>query len=677
VPRTFEMTHVDPTHFAVALGKDPARIFEFVRDQIAYEVYTGCLRGPRGTLMAMAGNSVDRAALLASMLQHAGHRVRYVRGSLPEREAKELVTSMWADRPQVAEPKVGGEPAPALKAALDTLAAGVKRDYTLIRDHLKRANLTIPRESAPSLDSLVKEAQAHYWVQWWKDGTWVDVDPSFADATPGRKYAPVAETSDALPAALFHRVSIRVRVEEYAILLTGNAQGTPTSRDILSYTAKAADLSGVDLFLSHQPENWKGPATSLQEAISSAIESTGRVKPVLVVGPEQLVTGEPFRQKPPTGAGIGSITDLLGGAGTRKPVPVATAETIEFDFISPGGRKETVVRQIFDVVGKARRAARQNLTADEVRERTEAQSSFDVTQAVYDLFFTTGRVDAVHLLNVAEDSPPTEGEGPDIRAALLRINITLAAGSDGLMARGGQPDRAVILFYPDSPRVQIAEASVAAGTGRLSLDLRRSEVRAVTPGPSEDVFDERIVRGVVEGALERSLMEYLMELAPERDREVVMSTSLVFERARAEGVPTLLLKPGGPDLSTNTTEESRAMVREELGRGFWVVVPERQIVLGSGKRLAWWRIDPRVGKTTAVTDEGLYGAMGYSLQKKTIKGKVRVVAKLYEIAADGTRTLAHPPWYFAIRPPGWRGVNELAEFVATMLRIGIPRVPPR
>jgi hypothetical protein len=655
VPRTFDLTHVEPVHYAVALGKDPVRIFEFVRDQIGYEVYTGALRGPRGTLLALAGNSVDRAALLASLLKESGHRVRFVRGTLPKAEARKLVDSMWAVRSQPAPAKAEGEPSPALKAALDTLVAGVKRDYTLIREHLKKANITPSPQSAPSLDSLAQEAQEHYWIQWWKDSAWVDLDPSFADAAPGRKYAPVAGSPlDAIPDALFHRVTIRVRLEEYSVLSTGNAEGKPSSREILTYTTKAAELSGVDIILSHQPENWQGPATSLSSALASAIGNTGRVKPVLIIG-AQSVMGEAFRQKPPTGAGIGSMKDLLSGAGTRDPVPIATAETIEFEFVYPGGRKEIVAREIFDMVGKARRRPPvKNLSADEVRARTGAKTAFDVALNIYDLYFTTGRLEAAHLMGVVDKPPGAKSETPSVRTGLRRINIAFASASDVLLPRVGKPERAVILFFPDSPRVQIAEIATVEGKPRLSLDLRRNHTRAVVVGSRpEDIFFARVLRGIVDSTLERSLVASVIAAANDEGWKPVMSTSSLFEQAQAKSVQTELLTGDGAPLE-GISENTRARIREDLGNRHLVVVPKQAIAYDEQPRFAWWRIDVNSGELLGITDEGLHQA--------TVEYHITKENSTYEVDV-----FVNGRWRYTMRIES--GIEDLARYVRYLERV--------
>jgi hypothetical protein len=606
VSRTFELTHVDPAYFAVALGKDPSKIFAFVRDQIAYESYSGCLRGPRGTLMAMAGNSIDRAALLASLLEHSGQRVRYARGPLPEALAQQLVDSMWVERKQAAPDKTEGKPSPEIEAAAERLIDAVKRDGTLLRDTLKKAGYPTSQASAVTPELLTKEAQEHYWVQWWQHDAWVDLDPSFATATPGQVFARAEETFDVLPEAIFHRVGIRIRLEEYS-------GDKPSSREILEYAAKAADLSGVDLLLTHQLEKGENQGNGYLSPFSSSAQGTGQVgqmKPVLIVGKAQSA-GQPFWQKAPAQNAGGAVTDIMGGGETTASVPVATAEFLDFDFIAPDGRIESVEREIFDLVGKARRLKGQALNAGEVASRTQANDPDNLTAVFYDLFITTGSIDAAHLRNLADPPGPAEGDPVNVGAGLLRINIAFAALSDALLSRMGNAQGLVCRFYIDSPRVQIAELSRKSGVLRLTLDLRRDQARAVAHGLRPDqLFYAQVLRGVVDGTLERTVIDYFAGSSPGKESPGprVISTSLMFEQARATNTPTVLLVRDSTALGSEVSEDSRALIDEALAAGHLVLAPKTPVRLSGVPRLAWWQVDSRSGSTIAVTDEALHQA---------------------------------------------------------------------
>ena len=61
---------------AEQLEFDRERIVAIVRDDLTHETYAGCLRGPVGTLWAGAGNSLDRALLLAGLLEFSERGVQ-------------------------------------------------------------------------------------------------------------------------------------------------------------------------------------------------------------------------------------------------------------------------------------------------------------------------------------------------------------------------------------------------------------------------------------------------------------------------------------------------------------------------------------------------------------------------------------------------------------------------
>lgn len=609
---TLDLTHAEPATVAAALDRQPPRLFEFVRDAVAHEIYAGALRGPRGTLLAMAGNSVDKAWLLADVLQKAGQRVRFARGTLTDERARVLVEALFAPHPRAVP--TAAATAPALKAAADAMLDGLQRDFALVRDELRAAGVT-PATGVVPRDTLLKEAREHYWVQWWSDGRWVDLDPSFRDAVPGRAFTRAEETPDTVPERVFHRVEIRVQLEEQT--------GSQTARRLLlSHAVRAADLSGVDLVLIHRPENWAGPLRSFQEALARGVATTGRLKPVLVTGSTTWTGGAPFFARPPRAAGMEGVSVLLRGEGTRHAASIATLETVEIDFIGPGGNRETVVREIFDLVGPGRRAAGKALSEDELKQRSEDQAR-NLAADVYSFFFLTGGIDARHAGATAADTAP-----PEPRAALRRFGATFAVLSDGLVGRLERPDGTVVRFYPDSPRLLVVELAQRAGRQRLALDLRRDHARVTASRPeSASVRSAVLARGVVDGVLERALTEWVAASlrAQQAPWTVRVSTSALFARARAEGVPALVLPRDAARLDAGVPDDARARLRADIDRGYVAIAPQRAVTADGAPRFGWWRVDPRTGTTVAVTDDGLHsGSVEYHLVRDD-EGRVYIV----------------------------------------------------
>jgi len=624
VPRTVDLSYVDPANLAAALGKDPSKIYSFVRDRVAYEVYPGSLRGPRGTLLAMAGNSIDRAALLAALLQGSGQTVRFARGTLTDAQAQELIASMWRARAgPAAQAQTTSASSPDLQAVSDALQKNFKRDFTALRDNLSKAGEPTAPTVLADPAALVKEAEDHYWVQWSNDGKWTDLDPSFADATPGLTVARMSGTIDTLPSDLFHRVEIHVSIEEYV-------DGKPSTREVLHYAANAADLSGKDVLLMHRAEQQSSGGGGLLSPFAAGGgggggSGAGSVKPVLVIAGQSAVEGESFQQKQQAGGGGGGGGlggELGGGGGESAPSgPVATAESVEIDFLAPGRSKETVVREIFDVVDRQRRAEKKLLKADEVSALTGA-NQLDLSQAIYDLFFTTGSLAAANFadLNPADEPTPPQPGAFNAATLLRRVNITFAATSDALSSRLARTDSSVCRLYLDSPRVQIADVTTTAGVTRLTLDLRRDKARAVGNGVgAKGLFYAQMLRGVLDGTLERVLVDYINTPSGASGEGLQsISTSRIMEQGQAESVPLALMTGASSSMPSGITPGTTTLLRQGLGDGYLVLAPNRAITLADAPRLAWWQVDRHSGETIAVTDEGLY----QGTSETTVKYKV-------------------------------------------------------
>lgn len=62
------------------LGRDPLRMFNFVRNNVTYVPYYGSKKGSDATLVELAGNDMDQASLMIAMLRYSGIPARYKHG---------------------------------------------------------------------------------------------------------------------------------------------------------------------------------------------------------------------------------------------------------------------------------------------------------------------------------------------------------------------------------------------------------------------------------------------------------------------------------------------------------------------------------------------------------------------------------------------------------------------
>jgi transglutaminase-like putative cysteine protease len=581
----FPVVQWDVDAKARELGTGVEAAFAYVRDEIAYEPYSGVLRGASGTYTTRAGNAADRALLLARLLGQQEIRTRFAVGKLTDEQRATLFARAFARTPTQS---LSAVPITTGAAFHERLFRRAKRDYDAVRaatgDHL-------PPVTRPTREQVLAEMNPHIWVQASVDGKWIDLDPSFGDARVGRVVGVTDRIVEELPDAVHQRVAIRV----VADLLRDDALVTTT---LLEVTHRAIDVIDRQVALIHSKP---AAATGLGAAIAGAL-------------------GQPLHEQ------WSPQLWIDGQATVGAPLEVdasLVAEWLEIELFWPDGRREITRRPLVERGGNAWRSARP-LDPARLRPLGRDDNGPFAMQAVHNVWFSGGRhnladfadatwemaVTAVletasDLERAAESSIPPPPKGGDLGEILWPFalpNFAWMVWTDHVIIPFLN-DRAGIRLYADGPRISVFSTGPEDNDRTMVFaDLRRDDLRGLAESAADATVlaEKKLWFGLLQGALEHEAMAEVVVVSGGNASDV-KSTSSAF----SDETVMVLAKDSASRIPEIVDPEAAARVRTALDRGHLIAGSSRSLQAGF-----WWEVVNGSGDTRAIGPLGLHSVDG-------------------------------------------------------------------
>lgn len=588
------------------------RTFAFVRDEISYQAYEGVLRGPRGTLMAKAGNAFDKALLLGDLLRRQQVETRFARATLPTDSAQALLRQMYAAHGKSSQavskttpPELPESLTRTFRATDELVISRWRESFENVRNALQDAKVEVGNKDPVSADALAREASDHIWVEYKHNDNWVALDATFADAKPGQTFTNARDTFDRIPPELFHKITIRVTVEE-------RDEAALRTREVLRSGSLSSDLNAA--------------LASFSFALSSA-NGKWSASPVLRIADKEI-KGETFSGM---SGGLGGAAANLGANLFKKPGELPgrrsagiSAVWLDFDFSYPSGKTETVRREIFDRIGAAARSDKKEATA-QLKPLPDSQGIPSILTTPLTFSFCAGCFEntlphaqlASKLPEIAEifrgersEQEQAEKMQPFVPALLSAMAQAFHVVSQRYLFLSehwhGDGD---LLIYEASPRlaiVSLGPTGIDSGAQipSLTIDMLRNGMRIVSIGAkSQEAISANIVRGIVDGTLEQVLCG---DLATRENGANSVSTVAVFEQSSAKHVAVKAVTKPGAVRDIGANKDAIARVISAIKQRTVAVCPSSAVTLNGNPRLGWWQINLDSGETAAMIDTGLH-----------------------------------------------------------------------
>ena len=672
---------------ANALGPDAQRVFEFMRDQIALEPYAGVLRGARGTLVAGAGNALDRALLAQELLKADGIQSRLVEGKLSETQVEKLLAQYLDSNPvpQVLASLAGATDEAELSAQAAEMAAkaGLAEDrvsdllqharaqqqefwantneqraaqFAFLNGQLQRGGVTTSNDGSALYTKLKERLREHYWLQVSEpDGSWSEFDPTFADAQRGTAYGTDPVALSEIPKDKFHQL-------EFSLVYHTVTDGAPKEEVLLEDTFSSADALFEPLEFRIQPTNVDANALAAMDPAQkiAALRKFERFQGILRAGPNVFgdrsfdlegKTYDASGRSSDGGSGGASFGGLGGGfgGGSESP-PQFVALQVVMRLTGPGREPVSQTRTL--------------LRAEDVKSPTFAPPLIEWQMLLQPQWLSADFVgfralsQTIATGNALMQASRSGQFGASAKPAatspvpLLQLALLRQSAAAGILAR-----HADVRALVDEPMLIISGHGLTGifeqegqVKGERFIDVIENSIRYV-PGngasPSA-AFDAALRQGVADSTIEDS---FLRQTQPGTAAE---SAITIFQQARLEGRQVLLATPRDSDKL-----RSAGMPETDID---WIhanEAPTTQLALATTAdgRDAWWSIRPDGNAILRAR-----GGRGQAMVEHHVD-RAQIAGKVLAFLVCGAETALE----FHEGPSGWAG----EKLVFCMLAAGV------
>jgi hypothetical protein len=635
----------DPDYVVSMVGRNPEALFAWVRDNTYWIPYRGELRGCVGVLMDRQGNSLDRAILLATLLEKAGHTARLAHGELPREQAIDLLPKLVADRAIAFAPQEPQEPTRAADLGVHRVAERYQLDggainstlqaqaqlvsrifselHARVTDQTARLLKAVERPKEEevwhrTLSAAIAALTDHWWVQRQDGPNWVDLDLL---GEPGRLSGALVPANQTMtgkdvPAEVHHEITVRVIAEQWA-------SGKLSEYKALEQILRPADLIGQDLALQFWPTEWianEKPATPgrdwktevLAQKEWDAVLAIGR--DVVAVTTLQDSGDDPSARM--KGGAFGGIASAFSSSMNRsrqapkhQGAKTLSAVWLEYEIRVPGEKPRSIRRTVFDLLGPAARATPSPaLALDDFKKLTRSLA----------------------LTMQTEIMPVACGLAPEFVNHLLSQNLlanrdlfkfvlrgTLPGGIAGLeqlfdrsapplsplyalaLARvqWGEQDETFI----DSPNL-LTRHSYAASSGKEMVWRDATDIVANEIGVTlmaRDGFRARLAQGVLDTNAESLLRTAAIAFGNPGD---AFAASRRWTAITSDQDTAALAQLDLPD-------DVRKQIATDLASGYSIVAPDSAVPLQREPFVGWWRINRSTGDALGLGQNGWGQAM--------------------------------------------------------------------